>query len=172
MTIELLFWMYLKQIGVLQESLSLHLLYFRCVHLKNVNMPKQHILGQHVLSPYSHSLRWHNLLPFTGKCLKDKFSDFSDCASQFNFLYPWSSFPFLVFHVSNSSNIMLIQIILKSIIFLPLRFLFIFLLISLLQTTLKHTLTFFYFLAKLIQNYLHYDNSQIYFPSYYTFSEP
>lgn len=45
MTIELLFWMYLKQIGVLQESLSLHLLYFRCVHLKNVNMPKQHILG-------------------------------------------------------------------------------------------------------------------------------
>ena len=50
--------------GKFRESLSLHLLLFRCLQLKT-NMPKQHILGWHVLNSASLILEWHILLPFT-----------------------------------------------------------------------------------------------------------
>lgn len=35
-----------------RESLSLHLLFFECLQLKTVNMPKRHIWGQPVLSSF------------------------------------------------------------------------------------------------------------------------
>lgn len=40
----------LDRLREFRESLSLHLLFFKCLQLKIFNMPKGHLLGWHVLN--------------------------------------------------------------------------------------------------------------------------
>ena len=49
-----------------RESLFLHLLFFKYLQLKIINIPKWHILGLHALNFCSCILEWHILLPFKG----------------------------------------------------------------------------------------------------------
>ena len=118
-------WTCFRQIRKFRESHFLHLLFFKFLLIKIINIPELHILGWHVLNSCSHILGWHNLLPFTTKCLKDKFSDIflspvflipgiisgNSCNIKFaNTKYPYNkySFPLLRFlfsiHFSSSGR--------------------------------------------------------------------
>lgn len=47
-----------------RENVSLHLLFFKCLHLKIINTSKQHILGWHVLNSFwekNHKLRFEHI---------------------------------------------------------------------------------------------------------------
>ena len=44
---------------------SFHLLFFKYLQLKIINIPKWHILGWHVLNLYGLALRWHIVVHFT-----------------------------------------------------------------------------------------------------------
>ena len=49
-----------------RENLFQHLLFFKYLQLKIINIPKWHILGLHALNFCSCILEWHILLPFKG----------------------------------------------------------------------------------------------------------
>ena len=51
--------------GGFRESLSLHLLFSKCLQLKIINIPKWRILGCHVLNPCWYICGQHILNPYT-----------------------------------------------------------------------------------------------------------
>lgn len=59
----------------IQRTPLLHLLYFMCVQLRIIDIPKWHFGDWHVLSSYSPILGYHILLLFTKKLRRSSAQD-------------------------------------------------------------------------------------------------